>query len=205
MKSNSNRTEVIHNDLVYAYDNPTGAIYNDLVCAYDFFNELLFDNQLPRCLITMQRKNKTYGYFSRERFISRDEQDITDEIALNPAHFRERTDEQILSTLVHEMVHLWQFHLGKPSRGGYHNREWAERMKALGLMPSDTGEPGGRQTGQRVSHYIVPEGAFAVACGELLSLGVDIRYVEKTVVARNVAKKAASKTKYTCPSCGLNA
>ena len=29
------------------------------------------------------------------------------------------------------------------------------------MVPSDTGQPGGKQTGQKVSHYINPEGAFA--------------------------------------------
>jgi len=36
----------------------------------------------------------------------------TDEIALNPSTFRSRSTEETLSTLVHEMCHLWQFHKG---------------------------------------------------------------------------------------------
>src|SRR5262245_14971271 len=36
---------------------------------------------------------------------------------------------QILSTLVHEMVHGEQHHYGKPSRGGYHNKQWADWME----------------------------------------------------------------------------
>jgi hypothetical protein len=39
------------------------------------------------------------------------------------------------------MVHLWQHHHGKPSRTGYHNKEWATMMKAVGLIPSDTAAP----------------------------------------------------------------
>jgi predicted SprT family Zn-dependent metalloprotease len=83
----------------------------------------------------------------------RDGSEVTDEIALNPSCFKDRADAQIFSTLVHEMVHLWQFHFGSSSRSGYHNREWADRMEQLGLMPSYTGEPGGERTGQRVTHY----------------------------------------------------
>ena len=56
-------------------------------------------------------------------------EETTDEIALNPATFHDRTAEEILSTLVHEMVHLWQHHFGTPSRASYHNREWAAKMK----------------------------------------------------------------------------
>jgi predicted SprT family Zn-dependent metalloprotease len=186
-------------------DTPTEAVYKDLLYAYDYFNDVLFGGKLPTCLITMQRKPRARGYFSYERFNSRrDEQDTTDEIALNPVAFQDRTDEEILSTLVHEMVHLWQYHVGSPSRSGYHNREWADMMKRLGLPPSDTGKPGGRETGQRVTHYIIPGGPFALTCAVLLEDGdCNIHYEEKG--SQNAAKKAASKTRYTCPSCGLNA
>ena len=66
-----------------------------------------------------------------------------------------RDDIEWHSTLVHEMCHLWQEDFGKPSRGGYHNRQWADKMIQVGLMPTDTGEPGGQLTGQRVTHYII--------------------------------------------------
>ena len=112
------------------------------------------------------------------RFGTLDGEEITDEIALNPSHFRARTTEQNLSTLVHEMVHLWQHHFGKPSRTGYHNKEWAAMMKAVGLIPSDTGAPGGKETGQHVSHYIEADGAFDRACAELVELGFIMPYVE---------------------------
>jgi hypothetical protein len=39
----------------------------------------------------MQRKGKTYGYFAGGRFGTRQGTEITDEIALNPSHFRDRT------------------------------------------------------------------------------------------------------------------
>ena len=52
---------------------------------------------------------------------------------------------------------------GKPSRGGYHNKEWAEKMKEVGLIPSNTGLPGGKQTGQRMTHFFTKNGAFQKA------------------------------------------
>jgi hypothetical protein len=36
-------------------------------------------------------------------------------------------------------------------------------MERVGLMPSSTGEPGGKRTGQKVSHYILADGPFARA------------------------------------------
>jgi hypothetical protein len=70
---------------------------------------------------------------------------------------------------VHEMVHHWQAHRGDPRRGRYHNHEWADRMEARGLMPSHTGEPGGRRVGQRVTHYIIAGGRFEQVCDDLLA------------------------------------
>jgi predicted SprT family Zn-dependent metalloprotease len=185
--------------------NPTGKTYGDLNEAYDFFNKRLFDDTLPRCLITMQRRSKTYGYFAGGRFGTRDGNEITDEIALNPSHFQSRTTEQSLSTLVHEMVHLKQHHFGKPGRTAYHNKQWAQMMKDVGLYPSETGQEGGREVGQRVSHYILPGQPFDRACAELVQGGLSVTYVEVWGDEKSRTTKAASKTKYTCHECQTNA
>jgi hypothetical protein len=143
-------------------NNPTEATYTSLDTAYKYFNQHLFDNQLPACLITMQRRNGSYGYFSGKRFANAlNLEDMTDEIALNPAYFAQRTPVEVLSTLVHEMCHLWQHHFGKPSRNSYHNKEWAAKMVHVGLLPTATGEPGGKQTGHKVAHVIAEDGCFA--------------------------------------------
>jgi hypothetical protein len=185
--------------------DPTRTTYQGLTEAYDFFNERLFGGRLPRCLITMQRQRGAYGYFAGKRFSTRDGKEITDEIALNPAHFRSRTTEDSLATLAHEMCHLEQQHFGTPSRSGYHNREWAGMMKAIGLVPSDTGQPGGKETGQKMHHGIAPGGPFAKACAKLVKSGFAVRYVELWSDEQARTKKAASKTRFTCPECGANA
>jgi SprT-like family len=189
--------------------NPTHRTYTSLDAAYGHFNRELFDGQLPACLITMQRHKGAFGYFSGERFASTENpQDVTDEIALNPAHFAGRTTDKTLSTLVHEMVHLWQHHFGKPSRTGYHNKDWAIKMRAVGLIPSDTAQPGGKETGQKVSHYIEKGGRFERACTAYLATGAAFLYQDRAgdeEAAKARKKKAASKTKFTCPQCCQNA
>jgi hypothetical protein len=88
--------------------NPTAKAYKSLDDAFAFFNRQLFGGRLPPCLITMQRsKAAAYGYFAGGRFGSKDGKEITDEIALNPSHFHERSTEQSLSTLVHEMAQTY--------------------------------------------------------------------------------------------------
>jgi len=185
--------------------DPTRTTYEGLTLAYDFFNARLFGGRLPRCLITMQRKKKACGYFSGGRFGTVDGSEITDEIALNPTHFRDRTTEQSLSTLVHEMAHLQQHHFGTASRNGYHNKEWGDMMRAVGLIPSSSGAVGGKQTGQRMSLYIDAGGPFDIACAALIADGFVVKYVDLFGDRDSAKKKAESKTKYTCPNRGLNA
>lgn len=181
--------------------------YTSLDAAYDHFNRELFGGALPPCLITMQRHKGAYGYFSGERFASLDNQDVADEIALNPAHFANRTPAQTLSTLVHEMCHLWQHHFGKPSRAAYHNKEWAAKMREVGLIPVSHDHPG-KDTGQKVSHTIEEGGRFDRSCIAYLATAPAVLYHDRAGegdAAKVRRKKAASKTRYTCPVCELNA
>jgi len=184
---------------------PTNETYPDLQRAFDWFNTQLFSGALTPVLITLQRKKGAGGYFSPERFTHTENAGKhVHEIALNPQHFRAQTTTEVLGILVHEMTHLWQQHHGTPPRRCYHNHEWASKMIAVGLHPSDTGKPGGKIVGQRMTHYIVPDGPFAKACARILATAPPALYADRAEEPA-AAKKRASKTKYTCPGCGLNA
>lgn len=163
---------------------PTTETYSELQQAYDFFNAALFDGVLPDCLITLQREKHTCGYFSAGRFASIDGK-LTDEIAINPSYFAVTTIVEVLQTLVHEMVHLWQYHFGTPGRGRYHNKEWADKMESIGLMPSSTGQPGGNKTGDCMGDYAINGGLFLKACADLVTnefrLSWYDRYPDSTV------------------------
>lgn len=127
---------------------------------YRFYNQAIFGGTLSDCIVNMSRHGGAYGFFAANRWRGENEaKKIIHEISINP-DFMNREDIEWHSTLVHEMCHLWQEDFGKPSRGGYHNRQWADKMVQVGLMPTDTGEPGGKQTGQYVTHYIIPDGRF---------------------------------------------
>ncbi|WP_193060519.1 SprT-like domain-containing protein [Halomonas sp. 3A7M] len=158
--------------------HPTQQIYDELQSAYDHFNKALFDDALPDCLITLQRERRTFGYYCRDRFVNHGGT-ITDEIAMNPAYFGIRSIRKSLSTLVHEMVHQWQIHFGKPGRRGYHNKEWADKMDALGLIASNTGQPGGKRVGEQMDHYIQKGGAFDQACDSLLSQQYRLSWLDR--------------------------
>jgi hypothetical protein len=193
-----------------AETNPTDLNYNVWRLAYDYFNERLFVKALPGCLITLQRRRNTYGFHAGSRFETPNKNIKTDEIALNPRHFAGRTPREVLSTLVHEMAHQQQWHFGKRKPRGYHDKEWARLMIDIGLVPSDTGKPGGKATGRRVSHFIREGGPFDRVCTELLNSGFRIPFVEADSIKQDGEgdkdealrrKKADSKSRYTCPSC----
>ena len=187
--------------------SPTKETYGQLDKAYTHFNKTLFGNHLPECIIVLARKRNARGYFWGDTWRRAGGKQKADEIALNPDTLSKRTLEQVLSTLVHEMCHLDQHHNGKPSRTGYHNKEWAGYMDAVGLTPSDTGLAGGKRTGQRVTHYAEANGAFERSCGDLIKSGFVIPWLATTVEGGAKAKakaKCVAKVKYTCPNCDLN-
>lgn len=195
---------VLHNTNMTSH-LPTKQTYGEIQQAYDFYNQALFDGQLPPCLFTLQREKRTMGYFSSKRFVRRKPTaaqqqaqppagaaefalplaSTTDEIALNPEYFAAVPLMEVLQTLVHEMVHLWQAHFGTPSRACYHNREWANKMERLGLMPTDTGQPGGRKTGQTVMDYVIAGGAFEQASTRLLATQFAITWLDRYPVRPN--------------------
>jgi hypothetical protein len=186
---------------VVTYETITQAQYRSFQQAFDFFNAELFDGSLPQLLVTLQRKGSTHGYFSPDRFVGRTKGATAHELALNPDHFTGRSDEEILSTLAHEQVHLWQQVAGSPPRRGYHNKEFAAKMKEIGLHPSDTGQRGGRETGQKMSHYIITDGPFSKAYTQLAKDGLKLDWQSKP----RERTQRESKTRFTCPECGQNA
>lgn len=186
-------------------ENHTQAQYMSLAQAFDYLNQTLFQGTLPSALVTFQRRANSRGHYSPGSFEARGDATITtDEIALNPDAFEGRTDEQIFSTLAHEMAHLWQQVHGKAPTRAYHDKQWAAKMEEIGLMPSDTGMPGGKKTGARVTHYIIPGGAFSQSYEALRQRGILISW--QSAPRDPLAKsKLNSKTKYTCGLCGQNA
>jgi hypothetical protein len=97
------------------------------------------------------------------------------------------------------MHHVWQHVFGTPSKRGYHNREWAAKMKSNGLQPSSTGMVGGKETGQRMSDYPIPNGRFLNAFADLEATGwkLDLQSAHHG----GGPKAPSSKIKVTCPNC----
>lgn len=149
--------------------SPTKEFYNLFVHIYEHYNKTLFDGILNNPMIIVTRKSSVAGYYSPRRWTDFSKTELVDEIAINPEIFSKNPINEICQTIVHEMCHQWQHNFGKPSRSGYHNKEWADKMEEIGLMPSTTGDVGGNKTGQNMSDYILTGGLFESSTKNLIS------------------------------------
>lgn len=180
---------------------PTRETYTALQDAFDYFNRNLFNSELPQVLIVLHRKKGAKGYFWADMWHSQetlsdilDDNKVVSEIALTPETLN-RSDKEILSTLVHEMVHLWQHTCGTPSRSAYHNKEWADMMEEIGLHPTHNGQWDGKPTGQKVTHLIVEAHRFDVAATTFLE---DRKVIQWFGIQQGTKETKKNKVLYTC-------
>lgn len=190
---------------------------------FNYYNKELFSGQLNDCMLNLSRKNGSMGFFAPERWQHPNGKTKIHEISINPDTFN-IDDEEFHRTLIHEMCHLWQFDFGKPSRRSYHNKEWANKMISVGLMPSDTGKEGGNIVGQHMNDYTIEGGIFKTKFDAIKKDGHNLRLPyypvhypnfknarltvavrEQTSTEQEEPEASASgvRIKYTC-DCGIN-
>ncbi len=102
--------------------------------AFEVFNEVYFDNSLPDAVITIQSSPKTFGYITVHK-VWTDTEDSYHEINIGAEHLA-RPIENVLATLLHEMVHLYCMDNGinDTSKGGrYHNKLFRDEAEKRDL------------------------------------------------------------------------
>ncbi|WP_230844308.1 SprT-like domain-containing protein [Gloeobacter morelensis] len=189
---------------------PTTEQWSAYQAAFNYFNKELFGNGLPHCILNFSRHNRSFGFFAPERWEKRT--DRVHEISLNPDTL-DRPLADVMATLCHEMCHLWRHLEGKPPSCGYHDKRWASKMVQIGLLPTSTGEPGGKQTGKKVHHLVQENGPFERAFrkmpdghllpwrgGQFPATGVE----EGGEGGETAQKQRRDKLKFTCPNCAAN-
>ena len=102
---------------------------------FDLINETFFESALSKLTITIQSTPKAFGHFvaKSDTWISPEESSC--EINMGAGTLA-RPIEDTVGTLLHEMVHYWNFTRGIKdcSRSGkYHNRKFKEAAEAKGL------------------------------------------------------------------------
>lgn len=198
------------------FSKPTLLQFNALQKAYDFYNVRLFKpvfgELLPPVMLSLNdnHKNNYLGYYAFDRYID-ENGTILSLINITPEHLN-RSFIKVMSTLVHEMCHHYQYNFGikKGRRSPYHNLEYARIMERVGLICSNTGQIGGKQTGIQMTHYILEKGKF-----EKLTLRAPQSLKAPFTLNKNVFRREDSdqrddkikaqkqKIKYECPLCNI--
>lgn len=105
----------------------TDMTITELYKAFDRFNELYFDNSLPKPYIVIleTKRQKAYGWFTPSKiWMSKyDSIEPLHEIAMS-AEYMSRGFYNVVQTLLHELVHLYCHTVGKKDMEGkkFHNR-----------------------------------------------------------------------------------
>ncbi len=100
-------------------NSPTLYQISTLEQGFNLLNKNFFENKLPHVIINKQH-NKSPGYFLPNRWKAKKGSSEVHEINLTPS-LMIGNNKAIISTLLHEMIHLWQYCIGKAPRQGYHD------------------------------------------------------------------------------------
>lgn len=163
------------------------ALHAEVARAFAFFNELHWGGRLPTPIFAFFRQppngNKLGHY--RPRSWRAPDGTLRDEIILYADLALERGMLAVLETLLHEAVHVWQAHFGRPSAGP-HNAGWHAEAARVGLRTSG------------------PTGATAAADGFLRALDAFAPRVEEIPfrVREAGARKSGKLAKWIC-DCGF--
>lgn len=115
----------------WEYQNKSELFYQ----FFDKFNSTFFENKLPLPVFAFKARRKSnLGYYK----IGTNEFGIKDEIGFNIRHIN-RPKFKLLSTLLHEMTHLFEIHFREDDGMKYTNRHskfFREKTKEMGI-PSD--------------------------------------------------------------------
>jgi hypothetical protein len=158
---------------------------------------------LPDVLVTLQRQARSRGYFSPQRFRSRVEEALVMNSLLTLNGFLGAQTKKSVRPLRTKWS-MFGNRLTAECRARLITiASGAAKMKAIGLHPSATGEPGGRETGQSMTHFILQGGRYSRAFRELQATGFQLHWQSAMAEAGSRVKRT-SKTKLTCPECSQN-
>lgn len=169
---------------------------------YDNLNRDYYEDKLPEVVITIQSspKGKAYGWYAKDRWgVETDKEKAFDEINIS-AEYLSRPIENIVSTMQHEMVHLYcaMNDIKDTSNNNvYHNKKFKEEAEQRGLSI---------EKAQTIGWSVTTPTEEFIEYIKDLSISEDaFRFFRKMPLGKEKTKKTAKKTtKYTCPCCEVS-
>ena len=176
---------------------------------FDLLNAEFFENTLSRPTITIQSTPKAYGHFSLREDTWISKLGSTHEINIG-AGTLSRPIEEVAATLLHEMVHYYNYEMGIQdcSRGNtYHNRRFKEAAEARGLIVTHSDKYGWSHTSpsDRLLEVILDNDLTDILINRNEYTGFQITGTGTHSGAGAVLPpKRSSTRKYICPCCGMS-
>ena len=174
---------------------------------FDLLNAEFFENTLSRPTITIQSTPKAYGHFSLrdDTWVSKIGE--THEINIGAGTLA-RPIEEVTATLLHEMVHYWNYENGIQdcSRGNtYHNRQFKAAAEAHGLNVAHSDKYGWSHTtpSDSLLDFILENGLTDILISRNEYPSFHITGTGAHSGTDNATPPRTSSTrKYICPCCG---
>ena len=165
---------------------------------YDFANEKLFNGELKKPVITVQRdeRNKTNGWWSVGKVWKENAEDEGEHELNMTAQQLNRPIGQIAATLIHEMCHQFASvnNMQDCSRSGtYHNKLFKKIAETHGLKVECVPQIGW-------SHTELTEETAAMINAFVAENPATVIY--RLPVVKGQTVKTSSTRKYVCPICG---
>lgn len=170
-------------------------------------NDKYFDGKLEEPIITVQSTPRAYGHVTVGKSW-RKGQEHRHELNIG-AGTLDRPIESIVSTLLHEMVHLWNLQTGVKdcSRGGaYHNKRFKQAAEKRDLIISYDGTIGWSITepSEQLIDFIIEQG-----WSDIQMSRIEWKYIPTGTETDNktgtetttITGKSSHTRKYQCPCC----
>jgi len=174
---------------------------------FDLLNEEYFESALSRPTITIQSTPKAYGHFSLREDTWVSKLGGTHEINIG-AGTLSRPIEEVTATLLHEMVHYYNYQNGIQdcSRGNtYHNKRFKVAAEARGLCVEHSDKYGWSHTSptEDLLDFIIENGLTDILINRNEFTGFQITGTGAHSGTRITPPPRTSSTrKYICPCCG---
>ena len=174
---------------------------------FDLLNAEFFENTLPRPTITIQSTPRAYGHFSLREDTWVSKLGGTHEINIGAGTLA-RPIEEVAATLLHEMVHYFNYEQGIQdcSRGNtYHNKKFKEAAEAHRLTVTHSDKYGWSHTSpsDMLLYFIFENGLTDILISRNEFAGFRITGTGTHSGAPTPPPPRPSSTrKYICPCCG---
>lgn len=176
---------------------------------FDLLNIEYFDGKLVRPVLTIQSTPKAYGHFTTSEHTWHRELGLDSHEINIGAGTLARPIEEVTATLLHEMIHYWNFKNGIQdcSRGGtYHSKRFKDAAEAHGLVVERSEKYGWSHTApsdKTLEFCIRNDLSDILLCrNELGSVALGPGASHGAGGAPTNAKSGSRK--YICPCCGIS-